>query len=217
MTEDQYRSWIESELTRQFRPVHAPDTLWQSIHEQRRPLRTRSRITAAVWIPALTLLALSVGLSARLTTTPINAADLRSLSATAGAPDRIEFRSGDPNQIRAWVKERSGIDISFPEKLPATGENVSLVGARLVRLKGTPLAEVTCRVGQHFVSMLVANRPVRSGAGRKLRHEDLRIESAADMRLISWNMGAERYMMALTDTYDFHKACLLCHADPPGL
>ena len=50
----------------------------------------------------------------------------------------LDFRSDDPAEIRSWVKARVNVDID----LPAGSSRVRLLGARLIRFNGAPVAAV---------------------------------------------------------------------------
>jgi anti-sigma factor RsiW len=210
------RPWLEQELSRQLRPVAAPESLWNRIHEQRRPLRVRPRFGTLWLAAAVALLTLSGGMVAQFSATRDPAPDLlnlaeRELQADTDSSGAIGFRSGDPGEIRTWVKRGSGIDIDLPER---TNGTVSLVGARLMRMDGFPVAAITYRVGKDFAAMVVTGR--RGGLKRN-GHIGQRSSSRGDTRLFSWNMSGELYTIALARATDSRAACILCHAEPHGL
>jgi hypothetical protein len=185
--------WLEQELTRQFAPVAAPDGLWDRIHEQRRPLRTNSRLNPVLAIAVASLMVL--------------------LAVLLGQQARpAEFRSADPAEIRAWIRSHAGFDVPLPNQPPEGGEPVSLVSARLERRRGEPVAAITYRVGNEFVDMRVAPAG-KPAAG----HSPPRVESTANTRTVSWDMGKESYSVTLNSATAANHACILCHADPPGM
>jgi hypothetical protein len=213
-------SWLERELERQLCPVSAPDSLWRRIHEQRRSLRVRQRQGAA-WLAAAVALALvSATVAKQVVMKRHPAPDLQTLSkrevrALAEGSGTLDFRSNDPVAIRAWVMNRSGLDIKLPER-QIEGSEVRLFGARLIYVEGLPITAITYRVGKDLVAMLVTGKGGPFHETKKLEHAAPRVTVTGDMRFVSWNMGGELYTIALAGMTGPQRECLLCHTESLG-
>ncbi len=151
--------WLEAELARQFSPVSAPDTLWNRIHEQRRPLRVRPQRHLMWSAAALALLIIATGMLWRLGVT---------------RDPSEEISSTDAQQIRSWVKAKSNIDIPFPDR-PTLGR---LVGARIIRLQQYSVAVINYRVGSESATMTVTDRHA-TGESRNPGHTSPRVSNTA--------------------------------------
>ena len=210
--------WLEGELSRQLGPVSAPDSLWNRIHEQRRPLRARPNPWKIRSIAAAALLALLAGLVWRLGATRDQGAELEALAQRElGGGSNVDLRSGDPGKIRAWVRENSGIDIRLPDSGEFGSDAVRLVGAGLLRMQNAPVAVIRYQVGDTPAALLVTGRHADSGGTSGLGHVAFRNEAAPGTRLYSWEAGAEDYALAFGSATDAERPCLLCHAASPAL
>jgi hypothetical protein len=207
--------WLETELARQMRPVAAPDSLWDRIHEQ--PALRRASPSVWGWWPvaAALLLMASGGVAWRFSVArdPVNAMEKlaeRELNELAGGPQELDLRSDDAAEIRTWAKTKANVDI----ELPGSG-SVRLLGARLIRLDGSPIAAVCYKVGDSAATLLVLRKA--GGNSAKKEHVFSRVESAGGARLISWSMREQVYTIASSAAKDPEAACALCHADrAPG-
>ena len=207
--------WLEIELARQMGPVAAPEALWERIHEQQAPRRGGS---FRLWPVAAALLLMASGLVAwriSLARDPASAMEKlaeREFIALASGPQELDLRSGDPREIRTWAKAKANVDI----ELPRSG-SVRLLGARLIRLNGSPVAAVAYNVGDSAATLLVS-RNADGGAAKK-EHVFSRVESAGGARLVSWSMREQVYTIASSAAKDPEAACALCHADrgPGGI
>jgi hypothetical protein len=220
--------WLEAELTRQFHPVSAPDSLWDRIHEQRRPLRARPNPWKTRSIAAAALLALLAGLVWRLGATRDPAAELEALAQRElrGASN-VDLRSGDlrsdnPRKIQVWVKANSGIDIRLPDRREFGNNVVRLVGARLLSVRNAPVAVIGYQVGDTSAALVVTSvshrdRHADSGGIAGPGHVAFRNEAATGARLYSWGAGANEYALAFGSAKDPGRPCLLCHAATPAL
>jgi hypothetical protein len=234
---DSFDNWLERELAGQLCPVAAPDSLWRRIHEQRRPLRVGpqrwwNRTTGPV--AATLLLTLLAAVVWRMGAIRDPQADLRMLAERElrGLEDgsgKIDIRSTDPREIRAWVRARSGIEVQLPDSATSGNQEVRLVGAGLVQLDRHSVAVISYRVGGKPAALVVAGGragSARSPAGNSTGtpagndsplHGAPRIGSAKEMSLYSWSVGAAEYTIAFGGTEEPQRACLLCHANPPAL
>ena len=208
-------SWLETELARQLRPVSAPDSLWYRIHEQRRPLRVRPNPWTAWSIAGAALLMLLLGLVWRLGATRDPAADLESLAGrelrnVSNGAETLGIRSSDPAEIRRWMKARLHVDVTLADQ--PGNPAVQLLGARILRFDRFSAGLISYRVGNDFAVMLVSDGP-SAGPG----HKSPRTASSGDMRLYSWNQGANSYAIAFGNATESKGPCLLCHAEPPAV
>jgi hypothetical protein len=195
--------WLEMDLSRGLGPVSAPEALWDRIHEPRIPPRTSS---FRLWPIAAALLMMTSGVVAwriSLARDPVSAMERLAARELVG-PHEFDLRSEDPLEIRTWVKARTNIDIELPGS-----SAVRLLGARLIRLDGVPVAAVGYQVGDSAATLLVCRK--RSGASTT-KH----VFSRAESRLLTWTMRDQVFTIA-SAAKDPQAACQLCHADPaPG-
>jgi hypothetical protein len=177
--------------------------LWDRIQEQRTPRRDSSFRLWAIAAALLLTVSAVVAWRISLARDPVSAMERLAQRELAG-PHEFDFRSGDASEIRTWVKARTNIDIELPES-----SAVRLLGARLIRLDGSPVAAVGYQVGDSAATLLVCRK--RSGASTT-KHVFSRVES----RLLTWTMREQVYTIA-SASKDPQAACLLCHAEPaPG-
>lgn len=212
--------WLERELARQLAPVAAPESLWYRLQEGRRSASRSDSFRWTVW-PAVALLTLilcavafrqmSILGSERLT-----AQDLAELARTSRD---FDFRSDDFREIRAWVKAEANIDVDLPDgSAAAESAQIRLLGVRLMRLRGIPVAAIDYRVGREMATLLVSARHPGLGANNGAgRHMFSTIMKTSGTRLVSWNMRDENYAIAFTGAGNVHEACMLCHANIPGM
>jgi hypothetical protein len=147
---------IEDALTR----VRAPEELWRRIQQSRAP-RASHRMRRLAWAVAAAM----------------------TFAGIAWNLPRPEFRSDDPAAIRAWVKERAGIDLPFA----AHSGPARITGVRLKR-NGV---EVAYRAGD--------------------RGATFSIERARGSETPHWSAGGRSYGLACVTPGDLEAACGLCH------
>jgi hypothetical protein len=120
----------------------------------------------------------------------------------------LDLRSEDPLEIRTWVKAKTNIDI----ELPGSGA-VRLLGARLIRLDGAPIAAVAYKVGDSAATLFVCRKRSVTGGNEPIKH----VFSRVNAQLFTWSMREQVYTIASSSAKEPQAACLLCHADPaPG-
>jgi len=197
------------ELARRLGPVAAPESLWDRIQQQQVPRRDRP-VSWALWpIAAALLLIASGGAAWRIVMareTGIARLAEQELRAIADNSRNLDFRSDDAAEIRTWVKAKTNIDI----ELPAGRSAVRLLGACVIRMKGSPVAAVAYRVGDDAAALLVIEKGSTTTSSR---HIFSGVEAAGGTRLISWSMRQQEYMIAFAGTKDPHGACLVCHVN----
>jgi hypothetical protein len=131
----------------------------------------------------------------------------------------FDFRSNSFAETRAWVKAQADIDIDVPAGRPAADRgNVRLVGTRIIRLNGLPVAAIDYRVRDQMATLFVSGkRPGLTGSAKASKH------LFSQGRLVSWNMRSQTYTIAVSRTGAFSEtassrgACLLCHANASGV
>lgn len=212
--------WLERELARQLGPVCAPESLWYRIQDARRPAARSDSFRWIAW-PAIALLTLIVCIIAFrqmsiLGTERLTAQDLAEL---AQASKDFDFRSDDLRAIRAWVKAEANVDIDLPEgPVAAESARIRLLGVRLMRMRGIPVAAIDYRVGGEMATLLVSARHPDAGPSNGVgRHVFSTTRTAANARLVSWNMRDQNYAIAFPAAGSLHEACMLCHVNLPGL
>jgi anti-sigma factor RsiW len=120
----------------------------------------------------------------------------------------LDFHSDDAAEIRAWVKTRTGIDIDLPAaQSTIAGGPVRLLGARVIRFHGEPLAAIDYRTGDDVGTLVVSS-------GRSTAASNT---GSSGHRLLSWNMRNQTYTIAFPGARDARRACLLCHANAPAV
>jgi hypothetical protein len=195
--------WDE-ELARQLRPVAAPEDLWFRIRE---PQRGHGRAVGRwpVWAFAAALAA-TIALFCFSLRSDTNSylAKFAAGELARGSED-VQFRSGDPAQIRAWVQVNTGMDIPLPAR---AGENVRLIGVSIFH-SGSPMVCVTYRVGNQ-PSRLLVTRGTASAPG----HGSMDQSRDHGTTLSTWVMQGQSYMLASAPESE-HAACALCHVGPP--
>jgi hypothetical protein len=191
---------FDAELARGLRPVGAPDRLWDCVE---------ARLEAAdaiVYAPVRwPLWALAVAVAATIAVFCFTLrSDTTSYMAKLAAGELsqkpgVEFRSGDPAEIRAWVKAKAGLEIALPAE-----RSVELVGVSLIR----GMACVSYRVGKQEGKLLVARGGPAAPQHPRMEHAVYR--GAA---LSSWALQGQSYALAWPGPQDSHGACVLCHVD----
>jgi hypothetical protein len=195
--------WLERELARQLAPVAAPESLWDRINEQQRIPRRRVSFDRAFWPVAAAMVLLAfAGVLRNLTVD-------RDPPIAAGGSGNFDFRSNNFDDIRAWAKTEANIDIDLPSgQLAPDRSDVQLLGARLIRQRGLPVAAIDYRVGGEAATLFVSGkRGGLSGTTEAAGHLFSRINA----RLVSWNVGNQTYTIAFSGAKSPHGACLLCH------
>jgi hypothetical protein len=194
---------FEAELSRHLKPTAAPEELWTRIQAGHAAgPRTAPRWPLLLFASAVLAMAILFGLIPRFKPAPdVSKAAWREL--TAGS--RIDFRSNDPEQIRAWVKTHAGLNVPL-----AAGHSVQFVGASL-------LHDSDCTVCISFHGDNGAGKLViaRGGADGPL-HPSLRQTSYRGAHVVSWVAGGQAYALASTPKENAHAGCVLCHMDRSG-
>jgi hypothetical protein len=183
-------SRLDVELSRHLEPVTAPDELWSRVEAGIRTETLRNkgapRGRRILWAIAVTA--------------AIALCFIRLASDQTGYPDTLDFRSSDPQQIRAWVEAHAGIDIPL-----VNGRSVQFIGVALLR--GSRFAVcVPYRSGNQWGKLLVA----RGGSGGP-KHPSVRPLSDRGATVVAWVAGGQTYAIASPMQ---HIACALCHLDP---
>jgi hypothetical protein len=219
--------WLEKELTRQLAPVTAPESLWDRIgewdriNEGRAGQRRRVSLERIFWpvAAAMVLLALAGVLRTLGTDRDPDKLAEQELATMAGVSRGFDFRSESFEDTRAWVKAAANIDIDLPPGQPAADRGiVRLLGARLIHVRGLPIAAIDYRVGDEVATLFVSGkRAGLTGNTEASRHLFSKTGSPRKTRLFSWNMRNQTYTIAFSGAEIHQGACLLCHANTPGL
>jgi hypothetical protein len=211
--------WLERELARQLAPVAAPESLWDRIRrqqgrQQRGPAR-RMSFERTFWPVAVAMVFLAFAgvlrtLSVNREPDQLPEQELELLGQPSGD---FDFRSNSFADTRAWVKAQADIDIDIPAgQTNADHGTVRLLGTRIVRLHGLPVAAIDYRVGDQVATLFVSGkRAGLTGSAKVSKH------LFSQGRLVSWNMRSETYTIAFSGAKNSRGACLLCHANSPGV
>jgi hypothetical protein len=163
-----HREWFEPALARHLDRVAAPEDLWERIQnpENRKKNGVHRRVNAARLGACATILLLVGWLY---------------------SGSRI--RSGDSEEVRAWVLANAGVDVPLRGSLQVTGARVG---------KGS--VEIGYRVGSRDGRLLIAKG---SGGGRH--------SMTSGARVFTWSMDGHTYTLACATPEDLRVACSLCH------
>lgn len=209
--------WLERELARQLAPVTAPETLWNGI---RRPRAARRDLSFrwALW-PGVALLILAgcMGWLLRHGGPSAEKLTAQDLAELAKSPRDLDFRSSDFVAARAWVKAEANIDIDTPPGPPAESPQVRVLGVRLLHFHGVPVAAMDYRVGDRVATLVVCGRRAGPGGNSDVGRHLFSGMNSRGASLVSWNMRSESYAIFFPGGGDVHGACLLCHANMPGV
>jgi hypothetical protein len=201
-------SWLERELARQLAPVAAPETLWDRIHEPRRPVPRAMAIGWVAWPATVVVLIACAGVYWKMNHAREPLAELPPASRD------FDFRSSDFGAIRKWVKAESNIDIDLPDGSATSAAPVLLLGVRLIRFRGSPAAAIDYHVGEGAATLVVSGKQAGlSGNTEVGKHLFSAMKSAGKEHLLSWNMRNQNYTIAYSGEKDLGGACLLCHAN----
>jgi hypothetical protein len=180
------KSWVEGLLKDNLQPTAAPEALWDRIGN-----RAKSANKPKLGWAAIGFAGAVVAAAALIATVVLPRFDRAHQAVVA---ERV-MQSGDPGEIRTWVKKSTGIDVPLTRSLPAS---IQLVEAR-ARNNGT--AEILFRLDGHETVLSVANA-VKTDGVRQIQHQQ-----------------GQRTWQARGVDYELHggpakvgTACLLCHS-----
>lgn len=191
---------FDAELSRQLQPVTAPETLWERIQEGPRP-QPVERVRWPLWAFAAALAAIVMLCCFGLRSDTTSYMARLAARELAGGSERVDFRSSDPAEIRAWVKANAGLDIPLPAEHSARLIGVSLIG------DGGPVACISYRIGNREGRLMVAR-----GAAAAPQHRSMEHGVDRGAALASWVMQGQTYALA-SAPQDLRAACVLCHAE----
>jgi hypothetical protein len=187
------RNRLDVELTRHLKPVTAPEELWSKI-----PDELWSRIEAGQALPPANTRGRRI-LWACAAAAVVALCCLRVAPDRTGYPGMLDFRSSDPQQIRAWVEAHAGIDIPL-----VNGRSVQFIGAALLRGSRFVVC-VPYRSGNQWGKLLVAR-----GESGGPKHPLMRHLSDRGATVVAWVAGGQTYAIAAPVQ---RVACALCHLD----
>jgi hypothetical protein len=197
------KQWLPAILRRDLAQVEAPAELWYRVQGASAAAPRHPRRPLA-WTLAVALVIVAAVLAVRAREEP---APLAASAAGVVEPARIEFQSGDPAQIRAWLNRKAGIDVALPGVLEPS---IRLLGASVVN-RSEPAIQVVYMAGDREATLLVE----KTSQSSAIRHADLRAEPNASGK-ITWVMRGQRYTLQCFEPGGFGRedariACLLCH------
>jgi hypothetical protein len=138
--------------------------------------------------------------------------DIELLALTNGS-HALDFISQNPDDIERWVKVKTDIDIDLEDRNPA----VRLLGARVVQLRGAPVAAISYRTGDDSGTLFVSkNCNALGNKPQAPAHALLKI-AAHGKQVFSWNARDQSYTVAFSNPKNSRGACVLCHADSRGI
>jgi hypothetical protein len=193
---------LQAVLTRHLGATKAPPELWQRIHSPRvaaRPAPATRGWTQYAALAAVFSVVVAGGWMWNLRHQPAESVETLAVAALnqSLSPDPSSLVTEDAAEVRAWVKQESGIDIPLP---PKHSDRVRILGARLSEARVADqfqrVAEVSYQVGEYRAALLVTKDPTG-------------VKTYPSMR-------GQSYTLASAAPGEFGTACLLCHGTEPG-
>ncbi len=182
--------WLDVELSRELRPVKAPDELWPRVQAGRWAHGTRNQWRMPRTGVLVTALASLVFGMLWMGKHPVGLENLALRELDNGA--QLELRSDNAVEVSAWLRREAGVNVTIP-----VSDRVQLTGARVTYARGMAIGEVAYRVADGTALLLVTQ------AGRAFsaptRHGGL-----------SWQGEQQVYAIA-SSMPDPQAACVLCH------
>ncbi len=202
------KEWLEPLLTENLEPVQAPAELWNRI--QTPPPVTPARSSRPVFVCAMAA-ALLVVMAAVAWKFHAGDGTLSSEVLAAKAlqrgSDQLEFRSEKAEEIQAWIKGQTDLDVPL---LPEPAASIHLVGASVASWEPSPTAEIVFRVGDREELLLVSKADAKlSGTAT---HRFVSSGQYRGARVSSWLMRGQLCTLACPIPQNPQTACLLCHA-----
>src|ERR1041385_4665897 len=107
---------FDPELSRHLGPEKAPEELWDRIRGARVSVSPQARTGwGRAWVLAgAALAAVAIVAGATVWFNRGLSGEERAVRALYRAPEKLQFHSNDPAELRAWVKAGSGLDVPIP-------------------------------------------------------------------------------------------------------
>jgi len=170
-------SWIQPVLARHLGQTTAPAELWNRIAEPRLPQPAAANFRLALALASVLLVAMLLG------------------GFHPGRTPALDFRSNRPDQIQAWVKANTGLEVPLH-----ASRSARLLGASAIRGEA-PAARIIYRVGAKDVALTVASVGITPA-----------LTVSKSDSTYSWTARGQRYTVACADAEELRIGCLLCHA-----
>jgi hypothetical protein len=170
-------SWIEPVLARHLGRTTAPAELWQRVAEPRMPRPASANFRLLLALASVLFVALLLG------------------GFHPGRTPVLDFRSSRPDQIQAWVKANTGLDVPLH-----ASHSVRLLGASAIRGRD-PAARIIYRAGAKDIALTVASAGVAPV-----------LAVSKNDSVFSWTARGQKYVVACADAEELRIGCLLCHA-----
>lgn len=225
-------------LAEQLPTVEAPETLWPGIE---RELAAPEPVEAA---PARAGLGLGWGLTGALALVLVVALGLSwyfgfrqklymyeeagpitefesaardmHLRLTSGR-EPLEFPSTNPASVRDWVQGHTPIISHLADRPGNAALQVEMLGAGRMEAAGAPTAVVFYRVNEQPATLITARvADVRDGPSNRLFSKDIyfRQDPELGLKLLTWQLGGQAYVLVSTAPGYGQQACLVCHTQP---
>jgi hypothetical protein len=204
-------SWLEQELRSGLRPVTAAPDLWHRIQEGgSRADRTPPVPLSWALLALLAVLAVGGGVwsfqriagRAPLDLATLTEAEINGLLEASG---ELDIRSADFFAIQNWIRQNSQLNLVRGSG-EAPGGRVRILGARILRIRGSAVVLLAYLVGGHQNMLLVS--------GDRRKWDTVSADGHAfsrTSRLISWRMHDQNYAIAAARMQDAQDGCVLCH------
>lgn len=188
---------LDLELQRQLRPVDAPEELWARIQT-----RTRAKHTPNLrWLAGAFAGAAIVLCCLMLRSNATGHLAKTAAQELAARSERVDFRSNDPAQIRAWVRSRAGMDVPL-----ASAGSVRFLGVALLQ-ESPCVVCVSYRIGGKRGDLVIAR-----GGSRGPKHSSMQHLSSGNASILAWAAAGQTYVVA-APVDNLQLTCSLCHID----
>ncbi|HEX9759322.1 MAG TPA: hypothetical protein VGA40_00305, partial [Candidatus Acidoferrales bacterium] len=138
------------------------------------------------------------------------------LRLTSGR-DTLEFPSTNPAAVRDWVERQTPIVSNLADFPGDAGVQVEMLGARRMQAAGAPSVVVFYRINQQPATLVTARAvDVRDGPSSRRFTKDIYVRQDAEhgLKLLTWQLAGEAYVLVSSAPGYGQQACLVCHTQP---
>jgi anti-sigma factor RsiW len=132
----------------------------------------------------------------------------------------LEFQSNSPEQVTAWLTAKVPFAFRLPkaQSPPDSIPPYRLIGASVVKYRGSPAALVTYEKQKQKISLLVASADSAVVAGGdEVRSGNLTFHYRTDQgfNVVTWSNHGLSYAVVSSTPGSARESCIICHQDMP--
>jgi anti-sigma factor RsiW len=132
---------------------------------------------------------------------------------------KLDIVSGAAEQISGWFSGKLpfGVDLAAHQELPGQSAAYDLEGARVVEYKHAYAGYVSCKMGSHSVSLVVASAAVaQPSGGDEVVSKDIAFhyDSIDGFKVITWSDRGLAYALVSDLEKRGRESCVICHQGP---